>query len=432
MNIALLAKFFFQTYILFLFNPLFWLVLMLVAFQYRRAIQAEVRLFGRAKYTLWQHGLIAALAGLGGGLVASILLVLSGISLMEIGIQFVWPLALLLLLVNPRYLCFAYAGGIVGVVSSLLQILSRFFPAIITGPLQTIATLNIPGLLALVGILHLTESLLIAVTGHINPSPLFLKTEKGVVGGFSLQKFWPLPLIGLVAAVVPEAEALLAESAAMPDWWPLFASKAVPEAGNVLMYVLMPVVAGLGYGELALSSSVRDKSRSSAINLGIYSVMLILAAFASLRFPPLTIPAALFAPLAHEFLILSGNKKEFAGEPLYVPPPDGVRLLDVFPATPAEKAGLQPGDVVLTVNGMHICNSSYFKLMLQYSGFFVSLKIRRGNETMNILLKKPAGSELGIVLVPEPNTPVVMEVKQVRFLQALRDRIKRIRDRRAR
>lgn len=39
---------------------------------------------------------------------------------------------------------------------------------------------------------------------------------------------------------------------------------------------------------------------------------------------------------------------------------------------------------------------------------------------------------MGIVLVPEPNTPVVMEVKQVRFLQALRDRIKRIRDRRAR
>lgn len=429
MDIALLAKFFFQTYLLFLFNPLFWLVIILVAFQYRRTMHVETQLFGRPKYTLWQHGLVAAAAGLLAGLLASVLLVLTGISLMEIGVQFVWPLALVLLLVNPRYLCFAYAGGIVGVVSSLLQIMSRFFPGILNSPLGALASLHIPGLLALIGILHLTESLLIAVTGHLNPSPLFLRTERGVVGGFSLQKFWPLPIIGLVAAVVPEAEALLAESAAMPDWWPLFASKTVPEAGSVLMYVLMPVVAGLGYGELAVSSTVQDKSRTSAINLGLYSVSLILAAFASLRYPPLTIPAALFAPLAHEFLIITGNKKEFAGEPLYVPPPEGVRILDVFPGTPAEEGGLEPGDVILTVNGMHVYNSTFFRAMLVHSGFFVSMGVRRGNQKMDILLKKTVGNELGVVLVPEPNEPVAMEVKQVNFLQALKERIKKIRGR---
>ena len=278
MELASFVRLFLETYFIFPVNLLFWLVIILVTMQYRRMAKTEVQLLGRPKYSFWRQTGYSMFFGLTGGFIASILLVLFGISLMEIGIIYVWPLAILLLLVHPRYLCFAYAGGVVGAFSATVQLLGNFWPALMTGPLAGIAAIHIPGLLALIGILHLTESFLIAVSGHLFASPLFLKTENGVVGGFSLQKFWPLPLVGLIATVVPEVTAQTATAVQMPDWWPLFASTTTPAAGQTLMYVLLPIVAGLGYGDLAVSSTPQKKSKSSARNLAAYSLILIGAA----------------------------------------------------------------------------------------------------------------------------------------------------------
>jgi hypothetical protein len=429
MDVSLLVRIFAQTYTLFLLNPLFWLVLFLVSIQYNRTIRTEKQVFGSPKFTFWQHALLSALSGLLGGLLASALLVFSGISLVEIGIFYVWPLALLLLLVNPRYLCFAYAGGVVGVVSALLQLLGAFNPIFTSGFLSGLASLNIPGLLALIGILHLTESFLIAISGHLHPSPLFLKTDKGVVGGFSLQKFWPLPLVGLVAAAIPEAAAMTAEAARMPDWWPVFASSTTVHTGQTLMYMMFPIVAGLGYGDLAISSSPRRKSRQSAINLGLYSLILIAIAFLALHYPPAIIPAALFAPIGHELLIIAGNKKEFGRAPLFVPPPEGVMVLDVFPGTAAATAGLQPGDVILAVNGIEAGGYHSFYGLLQVAGPFVSLRVTRSGAEHSLLLRRKGNHNpnAGIILVPGYDAPVLMEVKQLNFFSALAEKLKRFR-----
>ncbi len=427
MDTGLLLRIFAQTFSLFLVHPLFWLVILLVGAQYKRTIRNEKQVFGAAKFTIWQHILISALSGLLGGLIASGLLIFSGISLYEIGIWYVWPLALLLLLINPRYLCFAYAGGVVGVVSALLRLLGYYNPVFVSGYLEELAGLNIPGLLALIAILHLTESFLIYISGHLYASPLFLKTKQGVVGGFSLHKFWPLPLVGLVATVVPEAAALSAEAASMPDWWPVFASSTPVQTGQALMYMMFPIAAGLGYGDLAVSTPPRTKSRTSAVNLGLYSIFLLAAAFLALRYPVFTIPAALFAPLGHEFLITMGNKKEFAGTPLFVPPPHGVRVLDVFPGSTAAKAGLQPGDIILTLNGLEVDRYLLFYSILENAGPFVSLRAIRGDEQHSLLLRRRGSEKLreGIVLVPDTAVPAFMEMKHQSFFSALSEKLRR-------
>lgn len=421
METVSVTRLFLQTYLLFPANILFWLVMLLVAFQYRRMAHNEIRFFGRAKYTPWRLTAYSALFGLAGGMFASVLIVLFGISLMEIGIVYVWPLAVLLLLVHPRYLCFAYAGGLIGAFSAMLQLLSRFLPALVAGPLSGIAGIHIPGLLALIGILHLTESLLIATGGHMFPSPLFLKTDSGVIGGFSLQKFWPLPLVGLLAMAVPEAAAQAAVAARMPDWWPVFASRIPVEAGHTLMYVLLPVVAGLGYGDLAVSTEPRRKSRASSLNLAAYSLILIAASFLAFRWPAVTIPAALFAPLGHEFLIMMGNNKEFSGKPLYATPTAGVRVLDIFPESAAAAAGLQPGDVILSVNGIPADNYQLFHILMRDSIPPVTLAIERGGRLLAIKLWQTG--EAGIVPVPDRYIPVYVEVKHHHFLALLRERL---------
>ena len=420
MDFMQIARLVVGTYAAFPLNIMFWLVVLLVGSQYRRMARTEAQLFGRAKYPVALQLLYSALFGLAGGLLASALLVFFGISLMEIGIIYVWPLAILLLMVHPRYLCFAYAGGLVGFFVALLRILSPYWPGLTDGILSGVAGIHIPGLLALIGILHLTESFLIAVSGHLYPSPMYIKTDRGLVGGYSLQKFWPLPLVGLVAMAVSQGTIDTATGAAqMPDWWPLLTSGVVPGAEETLMYILMPIVAGLGYGDMAVSTTPREKSKQSALNLGAYSLVLIAVAFVAFYQPWATLPAALFAPFGHEFLIMHNNKKEFSREPLFVAPNRGVKILDLFPRSAASTAGLLPHDVILSVNKFAVHDTAMYQNVLAMAGPDVELEILRDDQSF---LAQMTGKDLGIILVPDRYTPAYAEVKHSHFFTALREK----------
>ncbi|MBS3990304.1 MAG: PDZ domain-containing protein [Dethiobacter sp.] len=412
-----LVRLFLGAFASFLLNPLFWLVVLLITSQYGRVARNEVQLFGRAKYSVARQTFYFALLGLAGGFLASLLLVLFGISLLDIGIIYVWPLAVLLLLVHPRYLCFAYAGGLVGAFSALLQLLEQFWPAVTLGILSGLAAIHIPGLLALIGILHLTESFLIAVSGHLFPSPLYLKTDKGVVGGYSLQKFWPLPLVGLVALLVPQAAAEAVSGVRMPEWWPLLAGSALPGAGETLLYLLTPIVAGLGYGDLAISTSPQKKSRRSALNLGCYSLILIAAAFLAFHYPLFTIPAALLSPFGHEFLIISGNKQEFSGTPLFAARKNGVKILDIFPRSPAAAAGLVSGQVILSVNGLPVNDSLAMQNIMALAGSMADLEVEGQNNSIKLVFSDFRST--GMILAPDQFTTVYLEVKQPRLFDAI-------------
>lgn len=425
MDISHIVRLFLGAYFAFPQNFLFWLVIILIGSQYRRIAQHEAQILGRPRHDVLRQVVYSTLFGMAGGLLASTLLIFFGISLIEIGIAYVWPLAVLMVMVHPRYLCFAYAGGLVGAFSAFLQLLGNYWPAATGGILAGIAALHIPGLLALIGILHLTESFLIAVSGHLFPSPLYLKTDKGVVGGFSLQKFWPLPLVGLWALVVPQAAAETLIGTQMPDWWPVFASRATAAEGQVLLYMLTPIVAGLGYGDLAVSSTVREKSRRSAVNLGMYSLILIGAAFLAFRAPALTLPAALFAPFGHEFLILFGNRKEFSGTPRYVAPAGGMMVMDFFAGSSAKEAGLAPGDIITAVNGNPVGDSLTFQALMRISWDYLELDVVRGGQRQSIRLAKTG--DAGIIPVPDHYAPAYMEIKHAHFFTALAEKLQKLR-----
>ena len=51
----------------------------------------------------------------------------------------------------------------------------------------------------------------------------------------------------------------------MPDWWPL-----VKPAGDMdnLMFLLLPVLAALGYSDVAITNSPQEKSRHSVFAAG--------------------------------------------------------------------------------------------------------------------------------------------------------------------
>jgi len=415
---------FVQTFVVFPLNPLFWLLLIMIGIQYRRLAGNEIKLFGRPLYTVRQQLTNSAVYGLAGGLIAGVTLFVLGIPLSEIGMLYVWPLALLLLLVHPRYLCFAYAGGIVGAVAAVIQFAGRFWPVFGTGIFTGLAEIHIPGLLALIGTLHFAESILIAVSGHLLPSPVYLKTDSGIVGGFLLQKFWPLPLVGMMAEAVSLTAPEVAAGAEMPAWWPLFASRLAVGAGYTLMYYLLPIVAGLGYGDLAVASTPREKSKSSARNLGLYSILVLILALVAEKVPVITIAAAVFVPVGHELLILWGNKKEFARPPLYTAPAAGAGVLAVTDGGAAQAAGLVPGDIILNINGTPVLNVPAFYALLRTAWLPMQLLVERdGRERLVII---DSTSDPGIIPVPDRYAPVYHTVEQVHFWQALKKKLRRL------
>lgn len=367
-------------------NPFFWLVVFIVFMQYRRAVSMEKKLFGYAINNVWKQTLNSILYGIIGGIFGSIFLLLLGISLDSIGIGYLWPLAVLLFLINPRFLCFAYAGGIVAMLSLALRGLLPLFPQLAEIRLLAGLTgIHLPSLLALVGILHLTESFLIFISGHKGASPIYIKTPSGeIVGGYSMQRFWPLPLMGLWAMLVAETSEMFVGGIPMPEWWPLLGTVMTPAGGEKVIYLMVPLVAGLGYSDIALSSYPAVKRIKTARNLALYSLLLSTVAISATFIPFMTFPAALLAPLGHEYLIKKGNEEEFNRPHIFSTPGEGLKIMAVIPDSPAGKAGLRGGDRVVEVNSQQVNTELDFWNMLRMNYYRALLKVKRGEREIDL------------------------------------------------
>lgn len=368
-----------------LFLAIYLLLFVLVAWQYKRMEDMSGKLLGSARRSYLGAALVSTLLGLGGGCLASILLVLVGIDLLSIGIMYLWIVALLLMFINPRFLCFAYAGGLLSLLS-----LAIGYPDI-----------DVPQLLALVAILHMAESVLILANGHLNPVPIYVKRGRRPRGGFNLQKFWPLPLIALVSIGWMDTSG--AAGLAMPDWWPLIKGYSPESAHQV--YVFVPVLAILGYGEITTTAAPGEKARESAWHLFVFSLVLLLLALAGSRFTPLMWLAALFSPLGHEMVIWLGMRAESNRPAYYVNPDRGVMVLDVRPGSPAAQAGLQSRDIILSVNGIPVNRGEELTSVLKWSWQGLYLNVLRNNQPLNIKLSRPSTGPVGLIPVPDDNTP---------------------------
>lgn len=325
-----------QSLLMIITNPLFWIVLALVYNQYRRSTAMEEKIMGTQKYSARDRMVSSILAGMVGGVIGSIVMVVIGVTLDNTGILYVWVIALILMTINPRYMCFSYAGGLVS-----LSALMFGFPSI-----------DVSSLMAIVAILHLVESLLIYFNGYRHSIPIFIEHKNhGLVGGFNLIRFWPIPIILMT---VITGHVAVGETIPMPDWWPLLKGMGLEGNAEDAVFVMMPVVAALGYSDIAITEAPRDKSRGSAIRLLGYSLLLLAVSVASSYIKPLCWAAAVLGPALHEWLIIIGRRSQREGRALFAPADVGVRVLDTLNDSPASKMGISPGDTIIRINGQTI------------------------------------------------------------------------------
>lgn len=373
-----------------IFDPFFWIVVALIAMQYRNKIDVERQMMGREQESLKELILDSVFYGFLAAIIGSVIIIFLGITIENIGFQYVWPLAVLLILINPRYICFSYAGGIISLMS------------LITG----VPKVNVPGLMAIVGILHLMESMLIYIDGHRNSTPVFLELDDGrIAGGFSMQKYWPIPF----AALMIVSGFTGGHGVNMPDWWPII--KPMGVGINNIIFAITTGIAALGYGDIALTQLPEKKSKISAARLFLFSISLIMLSVGGIYSDIFKYAAAVFGPVAHELLIIKGQRDEKNNKPLFMAPENGIMVLSTVKGSPAEKIGLKPGDVILKINDVPVnCEEDVLRILMAYpSIMWITVRELNGN-FVNYEYRDIHGiSGLGILIVPK-YSPTVYKI----------------------
>ncbi len=362
---------------------IFWVIVLLVFSQYRRVESMERHIYGVPLNKALPQTLQAIGYGLAGGILGTLIMVYIGVSPYSTSFAVLLVLALSLYLVHPRFVCFSYAAAIL----SILHLITGW------------PDLYVPGLIAIVAILHVTESFLMAISGASCSTPLYVKNKAGqVVPGFSLQRFWPIPIAVLVLGIMPE----VGEGIAMPEWWPLVLPPASVQLDSTdLAFFIFPVVAALGYSDMAVTMPPRKKCLASAANLTLYSTILLGLAVASSHVPLLQWVAALFSGLGHEAVVYLGSRREMNGQPYLRPPSKGIMVMGVLPGMPAHEAGIGSGDVILQVDGEAVNSARDLEMALEFAGNHVHLTVERnGGRGSEYLRSALHNGSLGIVPVP--------------------------------
>lgn len=348
-------------------------VVLLIAWLYWRVYTAAGT--RDAVPAVFRATLISTAAGIAGGLIGSIMLMLFGVDLASVGMGYLFVLALLLACTQARFICVAYAGGLLSLTHLVFN-----YPVI-----------DVSQLMALVAILHMVEAVLIFFTGGIDPVPVYLRHPAGTIGGFNLQRFWPIPLIALMSGNVSGM------SLGSETWWPLLGrSFGEQEVGRMLL----PFVALLGYGETTSTTDPVVQSRHSAVFLGLYSLLLMALALAGTRHPMAQLAAAMFGPLGHEAVIALNRWREESRPPLYIHDGHGVMVLDVERGSVSEAAGIRRSDVILTVNGIAVSDADELAERLRSDWAGSRLGLRRSGQDCFVFLAKRPNQPHGLILIP--------------------------------
>lgn len=366
----------------------FWIVMAIVFLQYRRIAATE------GEFTKGSSGaILKTMRSLGqgilGGFIGSMVLVLTGASVGQMGLSMIWIVALILAIFDVRLVCFSYAGGIVGALGLIFG-WDRVDPAAIG---------------VLVGALHLVEAGLILTTGSDDATPTLVRGEGGLpAGAFAMQRFWPVPLAVGIMMLLPK-EVLGAAVLPMPDWWPLLRPAVQVETGMEHVYALISTTAVLGYSELAIARTPARRVQSTALLSGVFSAALLGLS--------LTVGHAtwgkwlicLFSPVGHELMVYVARRQERTCAPIYQSRGSGVMVLHVIPGSPADQAGLASGDLIEAVNCRPVNTLADIRNALELVPFAAVLDVRStlpgSKQTHRTLQIRAAGNRMGMILVPD-------------------------------
>lgn len=327
-------------------SPFFIIVLVIIFLQYYKIGKLEKENLGYKRSALLKL-LFSTIWGVFGGIIATIIFIYMGVVAIPEEFMYILVVAIILSIINPRYMCFSYGGSVLSLISLVFG-----YPKI-----------HISQVMSIVAVLHIVESILILLDGNSNMLPIFIESNNRIIGGYNMNRFWPIPFVIFI--------------------------------GDGLIYPIT-LVAILNYGDYSFKFFPKRKVFNTSIVLFIYSIILL---FISKNVDNLYLPP-LFALFGHEFIILQNKFLEEKSTPAFTPLNKGVKVMYVVPKSIAHQSGVKKGDVVLKINGVETNNTKDLEnIMLIKSDNY---KIELFNKKVGLSTKKYNGNKksLGLITVP--------------------------------
>ena len=291
-------------------NPVFWLIAALLLLQIGELIWRKQNLiWDKKQVRFWLPAFLFSvlkawydtlLTGLLGGFLASVLFTITGSFVDQTIVPYMWVVMLVLFIMKRRFVCLAYAGGVL----VLLQfVLLQTWPYV---SLSEYAMLEFDGgmLLSLVAILLLVEAVLVWFHSTQLSVPVYLreKTGKTTIGA-QIQMIWPIPVVMPMPILHTAITTQLQNSVVqMPEWWPVFQTGFNLES-SALFYQLLPMLAFIGYSDKIRYDLVQRRIHTVSLGLVGYSLTLFILILYSRQYAILELIAGLFSIVGHEAII---------------------------------------------------------------------------------------------------------------------------------
>ena len=328
-----------------LVSPFFIAIFLIIIYQYYKIDKSDHGLAINKKSAL-AKSINSSLYGILGGFLSTIAFIYLEVVIVPKDFMYILTTAIVLSMISPRLMCFAYGGSIISLLSIIIN-----FPRISTRDIMLV-----------VATLHIVESLLIFLNGYKGKLPIFYEYEGEFAGGFNINRFWPIPFVIFVGD------------------------------GLIKPMTLMAILA---YGDFT-TSYPRRKTIVTSIVLLLYSLTLLFLAKSNINalIPPI------FALFGHEFIIRLNESIEKNRHPIFTATTTGVRVMEVSKNGIAKDIGIKTGDIILSINEAVIKDERDIAEIERLNNYI--LKINYFDRKKGLTIKTYRGNKktLGISVVP--------------------------------
>lgn len=331
--------------------------------------------------------------GIIAGALGSLILSILGISFYEnSGIEFVFMISILMLFYKPKFVDFAYSSSILAIFSLVINTLSNLINK------KSFITVDILSLMIFIGVIYVIQGVLIIVDGSRGAIPVFTSKEGKIIGGFSLNRYWALPI---AVFMIFSGQISAGTTMNTPNWWPIINHTNMINILATAMIAAIPFYGVIGFSAVTFTKKKKEKTLSSGLISLIYGISVIGIAQLS-RFGMIgQILTIVYVPLAYEGILRYQKRNESKGDYIYVSDEEGISVLEVAPSSPAFEAGIRRGDKIIAINDEEVKSEIDIFKIAKDSIFKLRIKIKKDAGNVVEYLVQPKNKRLGILLVPK-------------------------------
>lgn len=406
-----------------LVNPYYILILIMIAFTFykenKKTTLMQSMIIGERFNSPFELTISQIVIGIVVGIVGTIIISYLGLIFESTSIYLLFIMSMVLMVWNPRFICFSYSGAILGLISLIIEVSSKSMDV----SQFVFLKVDIVTLMSLVGILHIIEGLLVIIDGKTGCIPVFTNRGNRIIGGFAFKRYWPLPL-SLFIIMTNSDVTTISQQIQLPNWWPVLANTIPLDILSKAIISLVPFYAIIGYSGVTFTKTKKEKILFSGVSILTYGCIVLLLSQIGALLNVFKYMLIILVPVLHELMLKLQKNIELKGKPRYISDEDGIIILEVAPCSIAKKMGIRSGDTIIEVNDKKIIDEEDIINARKSTGNTLSFKVRRTNGVLKkFTYEKINGIKtLGIVFVPRvvPDESRVVKIKDSSFSDVLK------------